>query len=205
MTVTNVKQIILTKNIDAPREFSVIVAATSNFGIGKDGGLPWCLPSDMAYFKKVTMKTNDTNKQNAVIMGRTTFESIPQKFSPLALRLNIVLSHQPESVLRKGSRAIPNDVIICSCLNDAIQYCEHDANIENVFVIGGAQVYTEALASKACSCVYLTLVDTEIACDTFVPELGCLTMTGFSHYDSYTCKMPCENNADKIKEPVDKK
>lgn len=56
------------------------------------GGLPWKIPADLAYFKELTVRTSDPAKQNAVIMGRKTWESIPQKFRPLAGRLNIVLS-----------------------------------------------------------------------------------------------------------------
>ena len=56
------------------------------------GTLPWKIPADMAYFKELTSRTADPAKQNAVIMGRKTWESIPPKFRPLAGRLNIVLS-----------------------------------------------------------------------------------------------------------------
>ena len=69
--------------------FEIVVAATENgFGIGKEGGLPWRLPGDMAFFKEVTMKvdspspsgvhqTGSDKIENAVIMGRKTYESIP--------------------------------------------------------------------------------------------------------------------------------
>jgi dihydrofolate reductase len=60
---------------------SVIVATTQKGGIGKDGTLPWKLPGDMAHFKKVTTATTP-GKINAVIMGRKTWESIPENFRP---------------------------------------------------------------------------------------------------------------------------
>jgi dihydrofolate reductase len=75
--------------------FSVVVAATTTNGIGVGGKLPWSLPQEMARFKKLTSITQQKNKTNAVIMGRKTFESIPQKFRPLKDRLNIVLTTQP--------------------------------------------------------------------------------------------------------------
>ncbi len=56
------------------------------------GSLPWKIPGDMAYFKELTSRTVDPAKQNAVVMGRKTWESIPAKFRPLAGRLNIILS-----------------------------------------------------------------------------------------------------------------
>ena len=72
--------------------FQLVVAAAKNMGIGKEGGLPWSLPGDMAYFKDLTSRTRDAAKQNAVIMGRRTWESIPAKFRPLKGRINVVLT-----------------------------------------------------------------------------------------------------------------
>ena len=68
--------------------FEIIVAHDLNQGIGTDNQLPWHCAEDMAYFKSLTIG----NQKNAVIMGRKTWESIPEKFRPLPNRLNIVLS-----------------------------------------------------------------------------------------------------------------
>ena len=72
--------------------FQLVVAATRKLGIGKAGSMPWKLPGDMAYFKEITSRTADPGKQNAVIMGRKTWESIPSKFRPLPGRINVVLT-----------------------------------------------------------------------------------------------------------------
>ncbi len=72
--------------------FQIVVAATRKLGIGKGGTMPWKLPGDMAYFKELTTRTADPTKQNAVVMGRKTWESIPSKFRPLPGRVNVVLS-----------------------------------------------------------------------------------------------------------------
>jgi len=69
-----------------------VVATERSRGIGKDGGLPWKLPGDMAYFKALTSTTRDGKRVNAVVMGRKTWDSIPDKFRPLPGRLNVVLS-----------------------------------------------------------------------------------------------------------------
>lgn len=76
---------------------SVVVAASKDWGIGVDGGIPWRLPGDMAYFREVTMVTAEEGKTNAVVMGRKTWDSIPPKFRPLKGRTNIVLTRSPTS------------------------------------------------------------------------------------------------------------
>lgn len=80
----------------AKLKLAMVVAMTLTNGVGKDGGLPWRLKGEMAYFRSVTSHlTEDDKKQearNAVIMGRKTWASIPPKFRPLPDRINIVIS-----------------------------------------------------------------------------------------------------------------
>lgn len=71
---------------------SIVAAVTPKWGIGAKGTIPWRLPGDMALFKKLTSTVTDSSKMNAVIMGRTTWESIPAKFRPLPRRMNIILT-----------------------------------------------------------------------------------------------------------------
>ncbi len=73
------------------RSVSCIVAATPAGGIGKDGTLPWALPADLKRFARVTSDA-PAGARNAVVMGRKTWASIPEKFRPLKGRLNVVLS-----------------------------------------------------------------------------------------------------------------
>ena len=68
---------------------SLIVAYDENLGIGKNNDLPWILKKDMNYFKNITTD----NSNNVVIMGRNTWESIPEKFRPLQNRINIIISN----------------------------------------------------------------------------------------------------------------
>jgi len=72
---------------------TLIVAATRANGIGLNGGLPWKLPLEMAYFARVTSKAPEGDI-NAVVMGRKSWQSIPQKFRPLKNRLNVIISRQ---------------------------------------------------------------------------------------------------------------
>ncbi|MBT3340102.1 MAG: dihydrofolate reductase [Planctomycetes bacterium] len=135
--------------------FSIILACDEAGGIGLKGDLPWRLKADLAYFKKTTLGEGN----NAVIMGRKTWFSIPEKFRPLPGRKNIVLSskktmHYPEGVTRVDS------------LDDALEICQAD-NIDEVFVIGGGQVYAEALRHGGCDKIHLTAVRGSFACDTF--------------------------------------
>ena len=84
---------------DTKKPVAAIVACTQDGGIGKEGKLPWKLSGDMAFFKRVTLDTENTpDVRNAVIMGRKTWESIPNSFRPLPGRLNVVLSRSPTTL-----------------------------------------------------------------------------------------------------------
>ena len=70
----------------------IIAAIDKNNGLGINNTIPWHLSADLKYFKKITTEVTAANKQNAVIMGRKTWDSIPDKYKPLPERLNIVLT-----------------------------------------------------------------------------------------------------------------
>jgi dihydrofolate reductase/thymidylate synthase len=125
--------------LNPQRTYQVVVAATRELGIGKDGKLPWRLPSDLKFFKDVTVTTSDPGKKNAVIMGRKTWESISPEHRPLPGRLNVVLT-------RSGSFdiATAENVVICGSLASSLEllaaspYC---LSIDKVFLIGGGQIF----------------------------------------------------------------
>ncbi|GLU02878.1 hypothetical protein SLE2022_201110 [Rubroshorea leprosula] len=151
------------------RTYQIVVAATRDLGIGKDGKLPWKLPSDLRFFKEITLTTSDSGKKNAVIMGRKTWESIPHGHRPLPGRLNVVLT-------RSGSFdiATAENVVICGSMTSALQllaaspYC---LSIEKVFVIGGGQIFREALNAPDCDAIHFTEIEISIDCDTFMPVI----------------------------------
>ena len=104
----------------------LVVAYSANRVIGRDGGLPWHLPTDMRHFRELT--TGHT-----VLMGRRTYDSIPERFRPLPGRRNLVLSRDP------GYNAAGAEVF--TSLDAALDACDHDC-----FVIGGGATYAETLA-----------------------------------------------------------
>lgn len=142
---------------------ALVVAVDSELGIGKDGTIPWRVPDDMRHFKRLTRTTLKPAAHNAVIMGRATWLSIPPKFRPLRERLNIVLSRQSDLDLPAG-------VTRAGDFQSAVERARA-ANAERVFIIGGAQVYAQALARPDCREVYLTTLDRQFECDTHLPAL----------------------------------
>ncbi|KAH7287929.1 hypothetical protein KP509_31G003600 [Ceratopteris richardii] len=150
------------------RSFQMVVASTRDLGIGLNGRLPWKLPTDMDFFKTVTSNTCDSSKRNAVIMGRVSWESIPPKFRPLPGRLNVVLTKSP------NPPNLGNGVLVCSSLLGALELLAtppYSTSVETVFVIGGGQIYTQAIELSNCDAIHLTHIDISCECDTFFPML----------------------------------
>lgn len=147
-------------------DLSCIVAATPKLGIGKDGGLPWRLKGDMAYFKRVTTEAPGA-QENGVVMGRKTWLSIPPKFRPLGGRVNVVLSRDPAAA--RAALDLPEGVACCASLDDAMAHLA-GAGVHKVFAVGGAQVYAAALADPRCAEVLLTRVLSDADCDVFFPD-----------------------------------
>ena len=143
--------------------FDIVVAADEAGGIGKQGQLPWHLKGDMAYFKRLTQEPPTADTVNAVIMGRVTWQSIPEKFRPLPGRINVVIS---------GNAAVPlpGDVIRAKSLDEAFATLERMAE-GRVFVIGGGQIYSQAIVHRDLDTIYLTRVHATFDCDTRFPAI----------------------------------
>jgi dihydrofolate reductase len=131
---------------------SLIAAVARNRALGKDGQLLWHLPEDMRYFR-------ETTRGKPVIMGRKTWESLPDAFRPLPGRRNIVIS-------RNSAYEAPGATLAGS-LDEAVRLTQDDAE---VFVIGGAEIYRQAL--PLAQRLYLTEVAQDFAADVFFPEFG---------------------------------
>ena len=126
---------------------SLIVAMTKNRVIGHQNKMPWHLPAELAYFKRITTG-------HPIIMGRKTFDSIGR---PLPNRRNIVVS-------RNAHFRSPG-IDVSHSLESALARCAN----ENPFVIGGASLYAEALASA--QKLYITEIDADLIGDTFFPPI----------------------------------
>jgi dihydrofolate reductase len=127
---------------------SIIVAISENNVIGRDGDLPWRLSSDLRRFKATTMGHH-------LIMGRRTYESIGR---PLPGRTSIVLSRRAEIELGEGVLRAPD-------WHSAVALAASD---DEVFVIGGAQIY--ALALPHADRLYLTRVSATVVGDVYFPD-----------------------------------
>jgi dihydrofolate reductase len=131
------------------------IARAKNGVIGRDGGLPWRLKSDLAIFRSVTMG-------KPVIMGRKTWESLPKK--PLIGRMNIVLS--------KDGSFEPHGAVVCEEFGDAVSIAKEQAEEDGaseVCVIGGASLF--GLALQKARRLYLTEVDAEIDGDVVLSPI----------------------------------
>ncbi|KAK4202721.1 putative dihydrofolate reductase [Triangularia verruculosa] len=148
------------------RELTLILASTPKMGIGLSGTLPWpSLKKEMAYFARVTKRSPSPTVQNAVIMGRKTWDSIPAKFRPLPNRLNIVISRSISSIEKREDTSL-----WAGSLEKALQWVDgEEEEVGRVFVIGGAEIYRAALGLKEARRVLLTRVDREWECDAFFP------------------------------------
>ncbi|MGZ0711195.1 dihydrofolate reductase (plasmid) [Coraliomargarita sp. W4R53] len=122
--------------------------------IGAEGGMPWHVPEDLAHFKAVTLGA-------PVIMGRRTWDSLPEHFRPLSGRSNIVVT--------RNAAWSADGAETASSLDDALTSAERDSP-EWVWVIGGGGLFVESIARA--SRLEVTELNLEVAGDTFAPERG---------------------------------
>jgi dihydrofolate reductase/thymidylate synthase len=173
------------------RTFSIIGACirstgANNWGIGFKNELPWPkLSKDMKFFAKQTTTVMDNSKSksksiyNSVIMGRNTWDSIPDNFKPLSDRLNIVVSSNTEFL-----NNLPQNKLIhgTNSIENALDFSYSRSYIENTFVIGGQTIWDQTINHPELSKIYLTRIETKdvvnvkdnilpIKCDTFFPKM----------------------------------
>ena len=130
------------------KNITIIAAAGENNALGKDNKLIWHLSDDLKHFKNLT-------KGHHVIMGRKTFESMPKA---LPNRTNVVISRQKDYVAENAQ--------VVSSSEAALAFAQED---DRPFIIGGGEIYSQALAFA--DCIELTRVHDDFEADTFFPEI----------------------------------
>ncbi|HAI10143.1 MAG TPA: dihydrofolate reductase [Phycisphaerales bacterium] len=131
---------------------AMILAKSENDCLGKDNDMPWHLPAELKRFMKITTG-------HSMIMGRKTYETFAK---PLPNRRHIVIT-------RQADYQAPEGVEVVHSLDDAIALCQNE---EQVFVIGGAEIYRQAY--DKCDLLYLTIVHASFEGDTY---LNCIDLT----------------------------
>ena len=151
--------------------YNIIVAYELNRGISFKDKIPWKISLDIKQFKELTSRES----MNCVIMGRKTWDSIPEKFRPLTNRINIVISKS----LKNEEKLNEKNTYVCSSFDDLDQLVKTlstNHNLLEVFFIGGEQIYKIAQQRYSINKYYLTQVLQKYECDTFFP------MIDFSDY-----------------------
>jgi len=139
---------------------NIIVAYCKSRGIGYNNRLPWNIRDDLKYFKYITTKTDNVDKINAVIMGRKTWESIGKLH--LKGRINVVVSN----TLYEGK-----NIHIKKSFEEAVEFINinYKDSVENIFAIGGENIYRKALIHQYLKNIYVTEIINDFRCDTYFP------------------------------------
>lgn len=142
---------------------SIIAAIDKKRGLGKNNQMSWNIPGELRRFKEITTP-------HPIIMGRKTFESIGRI---LPNRYNIVITKNKEfkiNDLRFGENFIVVDSLE-QAIEKALRQAQGKQN-EEIFIIGGGQIFKEAIDKNLVDKLYLTLVDKKFDCDTFFPDFS---------------------------------
>lgn len=179
--------------------FNIIVAYTfKKNGIGIKGGLPWKLKQDLIYFKKKTTSiTKDDNIQylNSVIMGTTTWNSIPECNKPLKDRFNIIITRTPKSSNNKYIKYTTWENLLPTIIafnNNKYKSNNKILKIENNYIIGGESIYKLTLNNLPIEKIYTTEIYNKIECDTFFPIID--EFKGKNQFNIYECSPFAYNN-----------
>lgn len=133
---------------------TIIVACDENYGIGKDGGIPWYNKKDMEFFKASTL-------DKTIVMGRKTWKSL--NYKELKGRENVILSHEHQPLSMDDKY---NNVKMFRTIEFLCEYYNN-----NFVVIGGQQIYEEFLERDLVDHILLTSIVGNYDCDTFFPHI----------------------------------
>ena len=139
-------------------KFKLIACVNQKGAIGKDGGLLYHIGNDLANFKRMTLN-------NVVIMGKNTFDSLPNK-EPLKDRKNIIITSSNDFNVKQEF----DNVYIVHSINDVIELCQAFFEDKELFVIGGASIYHQFLSKGLIDEMRLTMVKDDAEGDTYFPQ-----------------------------------
>ena len=134
---------------------SLIVAVAQNWAIGKNNDLLWHLPKDLKFFKEKTLG-------HYVIMGRKSYESIPEKYRPLPNRINVIVTRNKDYKME--------GCVVVNSIEDGIKLAVQNGDTEP-FVIGGGQIYKQAIQDDLIDKMYITEVHKFFEGDAFFPAI----------------------------------
>jgi dihydrofolate reductase len=148
-------------------DYELIAAMSDNYVIGCNDEMPWHIPEDLKFFKRMTLNS-------IIVMGRKTFDSFPN--GPLPNRIHIVITKTPYIYTDK------ENVIYCT-YDDATRAIDHYRTAcQKVFIVGGAEIYK--LFFNSCAALHITLIDKTFVGDTYFPyTLDELLEQGFSLFN----------------------
>jgi dihydrofolate reductase len=140
---------------------SIIVAMDENRGIGRNGDLLFRIPED---FKRMTKITNG----HPIIMGKNTWNSLPEDRRPLPNRYNIVITRDAGFMINREREG--KNFAIADSLENAIEKAENASGSDEIFIFGGGQIFKQAIEKKLIDKLYLTIVKGNFNADTFFPD-----------------------------------
>lgn len=147
-------------NRSLKKPFHIVAAMDQHGNIGCHGNIPWKCPDDMKHFRELTTKTENPNLINAVIMGRKTWDSLN---GPLKNRLNVVISRKMDP---------SDDLLVFPSLLEAHYYLAERGDIEQQFIIGGGQLYTQTISYNWAHKMTLTTIPGHYEdCDVVFPSI----------------------------------
>jgi len=171
------------------KDINIIVATSTNYGIGYDNNMCWNIPEELKNFKKITCNVNDKTKKNCVIMGKNTWDSLPKK--PLANRINIIISKNNYDIINNEYDNC-EDIKIFKNLDDVFEYVNNSDIIESAFIIGGALLYNECLENhiEKIKFVYMSIIyDKQYKCNKFIAANIIFNNFKFEKKDVYNSEL----------------
>jgi dihydrofolate reductase len=193
------------------KDINIIVATSTNYGIGYDNKMCWRIPEELKHFKNITTTVEDKKKMNCVIMGKNTWYSLPKR--PLVDRVNIIISSTDYDKISCEVGDTKDNIRVFKNIESAFKYVDESEEIESAFIIGGAQLYNECLDKyvENIRYMYMTIVyDKKYECNKFVAagvifnnfkfekkdvynsELKYITMKGYNKGISYPRDEPAD-------------